>query len=105
MLRKRLWHPTRCAPPGRACPAPGGVAYSLGASDRCNAPPTSLWHHVHGTLLRFPVGTMDHTTAKQRSVLGEVQHAYLLSRAPVDGSGSRTGLLAEAKASPHLRMA
>ena len=53
----------------------------------------------------LPVGTIYHGTAKHRYLIGEVQNAYLLILAHVDDSGSRTGLLAEANASPSIRMA
>jgi hypothetical protein len=65
---------THCVSACWVCPAPRGVAGIARRAQRKNHAGSSAGHPVHETVVRVPVGTLDHGTAKH-DWIGEVQDA------------------------------
>jgi hypothetical protein len=70
-----------------ACPAPRGVAGSARRAQLKYNAGSSAWHPVHETVVRVPVGTLDHGTATH-GWMGEVEGAYGCMRAQQGGGGN-----------------
>ena len=64
---------------------------SLGEGDRCKQPRSASGTRVQHTFVLFPVGTIDHGTAKHHCWIGEAQVSYEAILTRVNENGKERG--------------